>query len=231
MDVTGYSEDPMTRYNLHAMLIAMSILALPVDAQSGSGKKAPPRAGWHPHEFFTDDRIPAADRAIIERNLGAAEALVVRIPGYAAPRGFEVTPWWAFHSAKSRGHLRDYRMQIRAHVPTKKAAAGNWSPALQILFNPDVRQLSVGDAKEEDGQSIYFERPRSAVAYGATAVYGTFGEINAPGMHVLFTSHDESPTLPVSRERYLRAMIFEFEGNDPEELKRQKVSAARALLP
>jgi hypothetical protein len=214
------------QYAPFAVLIAMSI-ALPVAAQSGSGKKAGPRAGWHPHEFFTDDKVPAADRAIVEKNLGAAEALVARIPGYAAPRGFEITPWWAFHSAKSREHLRDYQLQLKAHVPTRYAAGGGWSPAIQIRFNPDVRQLSVGDAKEANGQSIYFERPRSAVAYGATAVYGTFGETNAPGMHVLFTSHDESPMLPVSRERYLRAVIFEFEGNDPEELKLQKQLAAQ----
>jgi len=219
----------MTGYNLRvtALLLAISIFATPVEAQRGPEAKASPRPGWHPRDLFTDDRTPAADRAVIEKNLAAAEALVVRIPGYAVPRGFEVTPWWAFHSAKSRGRLRDYQFQIHAHVPSKKAAAGGWASAFRAHFNPDIRQLTVGDAKEADGQSIYFERPRSALAYGATAVYGTFGEINAPGIHVLFTAHDESPMLPVSRERDLRAMIFEFEGNDPEELKRRHAAAAR----
>jgi hypothetical protein len=218
----------MTRYNLRisALLVATSIVASPIGAQRGPATNASSRPGWHPREFFTDDRTSAADRPIIERNLAAVEALVVRSAGYATPRGFEVTPWWAFRSAKSRGRLQDYQIQIKAHVPTRKAAGGGWSSALGVHFNPDVRQLTVGDAKDENG-SIYFERPRSELAHGATAVYGTFGETNAPGLHVLFTSRDESPTLPVSRERYLRAMIFEFEGNDPEELKRQQAAAAR----
>jgi hypothetical protein len=219
----------MTGYNLRisTLLIVFSIFAEPLGAQRGPETKASPRPGWHPREFFTDGRISAADRAIIEKNLAAAEALVVRIAGYATPRGFEVTPWWAFHPARSRDRLHDYQMQIHVHNPTKKAAGGGWSPALKIHFNPSVAQLSVGGTREESGQSIYSERPRSSVAYGATAVYGTFGEVNAPEMNVLFTSHDESPMLPVSRERYLRAVIFELEGNDPEELKRHKAAAAR----
>jgi hypothetical protein len=219
----------MTGYNLRVttLLIAFPILAASVHAQRGPETKPSPRPGWHPRELFTDDRTSAADRAIIQKNLAAAEALVTRVAGYATPRGFEVTPWWAFHSAKSRDRLRNYQIQIHAHTPTKKAAAAGFLSALNIHFNPTVSHLSIGEAREENGQSIYFERPRSSAAYGATAVYGTFGETNAPGLNVLFTSHNQSPTLPVSRERYLRAVIFELEGNDPEELKRQKAAAER----
>jgi hypothetical protein len=218
--------DPMTHFPKPLATLACSLLlSFPLGAQN-TGATAP-RPGWFPRQVFTDanPRLPRGDRAIIEANLAAAEALVVKSEGYATPRGFEITPWWAYATARSRDRLSIYQMQIHAHVPSRKASAGGQTSTLDIIFNPDPPLCDAGTQKDEDGQPLYFEPPRAAAMHGATAVYGTFGEPNTVGLCVLFTSGGESPLLPVSRERYLRALIFEFEGKDQEELKRQKAMA------
>ena len=51
------------------------------------------------------------------------------------------------------------------------------------------------------------------------ATYGVFGVTNAEGLTVVFTSGGESPTIPVTREEYLRAQIFTLEGKNQEKVK------------
>ena len=55
--------------------------------------------------------------------------------------------------------------------------------------------------------------------FGSTATYGVFGITNAEGLTVVFTSGGESPTVPVTREAYLRAQIFTLEGKNQEKVK------------
>lgn len=63
------------------------------------------------------------------------------------------------------------------------------------------------------------ERVRTTTLFGATATFGRFHEEPSEGLYVLFTAGGQSPTLPVSREEYLRAMIFTLEGKDQEKIK------------
>ena len=60
---------------------------------------------------------------------------------------------------------------------------------------------------------------RSEPLFGSTAAYGHFEELNSEGIFLLFTTGGESPTIPVTREEYLRAVIFTLEGKNQEKMK------------
>ena len=49
--------------------------------------------------------------------------------------------------------------------------------------------------------------------------FGHFENDQTEGLRVLFTSGGESPTIPVTREAWLRAQIFTLEGKEQEKLK------------
>jgi hypothetical protein len=72
---------------------------------------------------------------------------------------------------------------------------------------------------DEAGDGLYFERLRTEKLLGASSGYGHLEEVNGEGLYLLFTSNGESPTLPATREEYLRAMIFTLEGRNQERLK------------
>jgi hypothetical protein len=72
---------------------------------------------------------------------------------------------------------------------------------------------------DEKGDGLYLERVRTPALFGSTATYGRLQEENTTGLYVLFTRAGASPTLPVTREEYLRAMIFTLEGTNQEKVK------------
>ena len=188
--------------------VALS-LVLPSLAAAQARSAAPRmvRPGW----YVRSERLnnpTASERAIIERNLTAAERLVWSSPGYGQPRGFEVSPHWAGTGAPLPGGSRSYSVQIGVHVPNRSAT--NTNPYATIHFNPDLGQLSDGALRSEGGEWYYHERPRAPADYGATLVYGAFGVSNT-SLLVLFTAHDQDPMLPVSREEYLSARIHELD--------------------
>lgn len=89
-----------------------------------------------------------------------------------------------------------------------------------IWFNPNPKEWTSGDVmRDENGDGFYLERPRSPTRFGSTATFGEFEKENTEGLFVLFTASGVSPTLPVSREEYLRAMIFTLEGKNGEKVK------------
>jgi hypothetical protein len=80
---------------------------------------------------------------------------------------------------------------------------------------------SLGDRPmvDENGTGMYTERARTPTLFDASATFGHFQEENGEGFYVLFAPAGQSPTLPVTREEYLRAMIFTLEGKDQAKVK------------
>jgi hypothetical protein len=188
--------------------VALSLVPLSLAAaQESSRAPRMVRPGWYARSERLNSPTPS-ERAIIVRNLTAAERLVWSSPGYGQPRGFEVTPHWAGSGAAPPGGLRSYSVQIGVHVPRRSST--NTNPYATIHFNPDLGRLSDGGLRSESGEWYYHERPRAPIGYGATLVYGAFGVSNS-SLLVLFTAHDQDPMLPVSREEYLRARIHEID--------------------
>jgi hypothetical protein len=55
--------------------------------------------------------------------------------------------------------------------------------------------------------------------FGSTATYGHLEAPNSEGIFILFTSGGASPTISVTREEYLRAVILSLEGKNQEKVK------------
>ena len=188
--------------------LAANLIPLHSAVIQGQLTSPPPQVtpGWYARTQQLNDP-PRGDRAIMERNLAAAERLITSTTGYARPRGFEGRPHWASSSPAVPGGLRTYSTQVLVYVPAWGSAR---NPYATIFFNPELGQVSDGAVKNESGEYYYHERPRSPAAYGTKFVYGTFGVPNS-SLLVLFTAHDQDPMLPVSREEYLRALIHQLD--------------------
>ena len=215
------------KVGMHALrVVACLLVVVPCHgAPAQDVSSAPPqiRPGWYPRTHFLQD-IPARDRAIIDQNLAVAERLLAATPGYARPRGFEVKAHWASSTPANPTTVRTYGVSMRTYVPDWKTTSGHADAPAEIIINPELSRLSEGMVKSETGEGYYHELPRSPAGYGATLVYGHFGVPNS-SLLVLFTTRNQDPTLPVSREEYLRARIHEIDGDGT--LKKAQAAAGR----
>ena len=193
-----------------AVLAALCVAPSTVFAQcTGEG----PARAWLPRgKSVNMTPISAADRAIMEPPLVAAEA-IIRKTSFGEPRGFDLMPFWNGGPPRSRERLSRYEVTFHASCPTPSRDPDGTAPVI-IRFNPGLGEFSeVGNAAyvDEHGDGLFYERVRSETRFGATAVFGHFGVPNEKVLLVLFTTGGESPTLPVSREEYLRAQILFYE--------------------
>jgi hypothetical protein len=164
--------------------------------------------------------ISASDRSSLETIMTAAEA-IVRRTSLGAPRGFDLEPFWNGEPPASRDHLSNYQVVFQGFC-TSRSKDSDGTGFLLITFNPDVSDLSdVGHAAyfDEHGDGLFWERERSETMFGATATFGHYGVPTEKPLLVLFTAGGESPTLPVSREEYLRAQILSSEKTNGETSK------------
>ena len=188
-----------------AIIVSLA-LGLSLWAQTVGGK-APARPGWHPRVVPQPvNPLSPSDRTAVEAKLAIAEALVTKISGYGVPRGFEVRPFWHYNGPTSRDRLTEYRLVLWTHIPSLAASPdGNGGPT--VVFNPGLGWFSEPIATDENGEQLYIEARTREPLHGATFTYGIFGVPNTSGVHLLFTSGDQSPMLQVTREQFLRAEL------------------------
>lgn len=162
--------------------------------------------------------LSAADRATVEARLGAIEALMRKTP-YATPRGMAVQPWFSYHEMTNRTELYTYGFVLATFGRCSKYDEGGAHLLLDI--NPKPMAWSEGDRPmpDEGGDGLYTERVRTPALFGTTATFGRFQDENTEGVYLLFTTGGQSPTVPVTREEYLRAVIFSLEGKNGEKVK------------
>jgi hypothetical protein len=151
----------------------------------------------------------AEDRREIERVLGVAEQLVLKTV-YGSPRGYFAFPHFNYDLPANRTRLGAYSFAYAMFCPTRAAVGGDGQGGVEITFNPYPQLWSESDRPmlDERGDRIYTERIRKPAQFGSTFTYGDFDDVQDVGLRVLFTAGGESPTLPVTREEYLRALIF-----------------------
>ncbi len=181
-----------------------------------------PGAWWPKHEAgIQKNSTSAADRATIESALRAVEP-IVRKTSLATPRGFAIRPWWAYGDGnnRSRSQLKAYKVAFLSFLRCNKY--DEHGAHIAFDFNPGPQAWSEGDRPmlDENGDGLYTEHMRAEPLFGSTATYGHIEEENTEGLFVLFTRGGESPTIPATREEFLRAMIFTLEGKDQEKLKK-----------
>ena len=183
---------------------------------------------WWPRANFTDGSktLTPAERATVEARLGAVEGLMRKSP-YATPRGFAVRPTFSIHEMTNRTQLYPHGFDL---VTFRRCSKYDEHGAdITVNVNPDPMAWSEGDRPmlDERGDGLYTERVRTPALFGATATFGQFQQENTEGLFVLFTTGGQSPTLPVTREEYLRAMIFTLEGKDQEKVKAAAVIVSK----
>ena len=203
-------------------LVASIIFGLATAASADAQEcTADQQTTWWPRAYFTvgGESLSAAEKAAVDGQLGAVEALMRKTP-YATPRGFAARPSFSYHSGTSRTELYQYSFSLVVFLRCSKY--DEHGADISLLFNPDPQEWSQGDRpmRDERDDALYTEDVRTETLFGATATFGRFHEENVEGgFSVLFTTGGESPTLPVTREEYLRFRIFEHEGKDQEKLK------------
>lgn len=186
-------------------------------------------APWWPRAEFTDvsRSLTAAERAAVETQMTSVEALLRKTP-YATPRGFAVRPSFSYAELADRTQLFSYEFALVTFARCSKY--DEHGADIIISFNPDPIAWTADQGTpmtDEGGDRLYLEPIRAPALFGATATFGRFHEENAPSLSVLFTSGGRSPTLPVSREEYLRAMIFTLEGKNSEKVKANATLVAK----
>jgi hypothetical protein len=203
---------------------------------------APMRPGWLPPLEHYDKTITAAQRAILKSRLEQIERLVLRVPEISRPVGFEVQPQFEA-SAGPDGELISSSYALGIYVPSKALNEG--CLCLQVFVNPRPESLHPWDQRpkilDEHGDAVYLEEQVAEPRPGSTLVYGRISPHERTFYVVLLTSGGASPFLEVTREQYLKTLIWELGGRgaktpyqtwlDGAPGRRQAREETAALLP
>ncbi len=196
------------------VLFALCIASAPLAAQDQCGPDDP--GPWWPTRSPENLRnLPYAEGPIMLANQAAAEALVKKTT-YGTPRGFAVLPWRHFGDDPRPNEVRSYEYSVfgavRCNIHDEHAYD------IAVIYNPRPMAWSEGDRPllDENGDGLFTERARSETLFGSKVTFGRIHEENTLGFAILFTARGESPTIPVTREDYLKALIFTVEGKSGE---------------
>ena len=193
---------------------AASAILHPLGAQGCTGQAVPgARTTWPENDVHPPPNpVSAADRAAITATLTRIETLV-RNTVYGTPRGYEVLPRWYYEAPASRNRVSSYSFLLGWWCPTVKATGGDGEVGINISVNPTPGEWSLGgDRPDANGDLLYELQHQSARQYGATLAFGDLTDrVDSRGLWLVYTTGDVSPTLPVTREEWLRAQIFEIE--------------------
>lgn len=174
---------------------------------------APVRPGWLPPLKNYDKTITVAQQAMLQSRLEQIERLVLRVPEISRPVGFEVQPQFEA-SAGPHGELISSSYALGIYVPSK--ALNDGCPCLQVFVNPPPERIHPWDQRpkvlDEQGDAVYLEEQVAEPRPGATLVYGRISPDERTFYVVLLTSGGASPFLQVTREQYLKTLIWELGG-------------------
>jgi hypothetical protein len=173
------------------------------------------------------ETLTPAERKAVLAQLTAIETMM-RKTNYATPRGFAVTPVFRYYEITSRTEIYPHRFDLQTFKLCDRV--DEHLHDLAVYINPDPMVWSEGDrpARDERGDGLYTELIRAPTLFGATATFGVFhGGPTERAIRVLFTRGGQSPTLPVTREEYLRFQIFTLEGKDGETAKAAAAFASK----
>lgn len=229
-------------------IAAVFLIVGPTGAQRGPGAAPSPRPGWLPRVsslgMDVGLAITTAERQTALARLTAIEAELLKVEAVAVPRLYESQAEFRFRergaNVTSRDQVFSFGCQIYSSAPSITLNPLEKTDAIRVDVNPYAAALAdaIPMAVEEDGGEIYHELPGGEQLPGTTAVYEYQKQVpparpegisltNSGKVRVLFTAGRVSPWLPVSRERYLRALIFMTEGKNQENLTRVKDFASQ----
>jgi hypothetical protein len=192
--------------------IALAVLCTD-PAATAQRAGAPARSGWLPRRTNYAGTTTAAERATLEARLEQIERLLLKVPALANPVGFEVEPQFSI-AAQPNGELIVSSYSLGIFVPSKALNEG--CSCVEVFVNPQPESIHPWDQRpkmlDERGDAVYLEEAIGERRPGATLVYGKLLPNDRSSYVVLLTTGGVSPFLPVTREQYLRMLIWELGG-------------------
>lgn len=218
-----HAGDIMLAHFQGIMAVFLAAAFFPVSMPAQSARDATRPSGWaetYPPNVSYEG-ITRADRATAYANLAAVERLFWRIPELADPREFVVQKQYFGGSRplEMSNGVASYTLSLwffGRYGADRQQVAGEGCTCIAITIN-----AGPGSARtDERGKGYSIEAEKGTPLPGTTVVYGHLVE-NEPGrsMTVVFTRGGVFPWTTFSREEYLRAQIFDFEGKDGAKLK------------
>ena len=202
---------------VRVILAALCVSAMTAGAQD---RCAPNElVAWWPQFIQANwSSIPLTPRAAMEANQRAAE-VIVKKTAYGTPHGFAPMGIQGYGDPPERGQVWSYHYSVYGYVRCNKY--DEHGADISIIFNPRPQQWSEGDRPmpDENGDGLFMERDRAETLFGSFATFSHIHEENTLPFAVLFTAGGESPTIPATREEYLRAQIFSHEGKNGAAIK------------
>ena len=194
---------------LRSLLLALCVAAPIVDAQQTCG------ADGRPPRWYQDARksIGQSERAAIEAKQASVESLVHNATSVSSPE-FAYGDYWSYGDPPPRNQVRSYGYYAASFIRCHRVNVHGADFIVQ--FNPRPMAWSEGDRPmpDENGDGLFTERSRSETQFGSFATFGVFHQENSEGIFILFAAPGESPTIPVTREEYIKALLFNAEGKN-----------------
>ncbi len=179
------------------------------------------RPGWVGSESRFSGDLSAADKAIVVRRLAAIERILLEVPELAHPDGFEIRSRMEGGAPTGPGNVVSYRYSLWIAAPVWKGNEG--CACLEVVINPPGKALNLwgqpSTIRDAQGDLLYVEDEIGEPVSGSTLGYGNLSETERSWRMVLLSVDGVSPWIPVSRQEYLEALIFDWEGKDGEKVK------------
>lgn len=181
-------------------------------AQSSPGASQSRGSGWLPRHSNIDTgaKLTAAERKQVLERLNEIERILLKVDEIARPVGFDVEP--SFHVGNepgTTGNVIASRYALTFYAPSRKVA-GEGYVCIEVAINVGAG-TSVMPYRDEQGE-IHFEHELGDAIPGATHVWERLSPTKRSWTIVAFTSGRASPWKSVSRETFLRSVVYAQEG-------------------
>jgi hypothetical protein len=211
--------------------IALALAALPALASGQRASNAPPTSGWKPQYATALTEVSAAERAEIIATGMAIESIFWRVPELARPQGLEVaTQFGGGAPSATDPQPIELLWRLWFFEPNKKATGGEGPTCIEVYVNRQMAgDRAVGGDRDASGRLLFVEADIDTKMGGATAVREGLRWLSDDAVRrsgwVTFSRGSASPWTSVSREQWLRTLIFDAEGQGGD----RETSARKAL--
>jgi hypothetical protein len=203
---------------MSAARTAVLLLALPVTAfGQRAANPAPP--AWKPnYETAINSEVSAAEKAEILATARAIEAIFRRVPELANPQGFEVyTQFGGGAPLATDPQPIQSLWSLWFFRPTRKLAGEVGPICIEVYVNrQQAGSPNIRPDRDASGRMFFVEPDVGPPMKGATVVHEglRWSEPDVGTAYVTYSRGAVSPWRALSREEYLRALIFDAEGKD-----------------
>ena len=211
---------------------ALLLAALPVVAFGQRAQTPPEASGWKPMYATALTGVSPAERAESIAIGKAIESVFQRIPELAHPNGFEVlTQQFGSGPPPTTGPMPiEFQWRLWFFEPNRQKTGGAGPTCIEVDVNRQrVGTAAISGGLDASGRLVFIEADVDTGMAGATVVREGLRWLSDSAVrrsgYVMFSRGSASPWTAVSREQWLRTLIFDAEGKDGD----RETSARKAL--